>query len=195
MGEGPLIPAQSIACRVVVVNDVEGVVPSSTFKLYKLHFQQPRTDLLEYFKKSYDKVSQDEKEELTEREGILWFQDRIFVPSAFCIRIMQLFHDAPTAGHPGIARTLALITRSFSWPGIRKEVIQYVSSCNSRQRFKARRQNPEGMLQSLPVPHRPWSVIGMDFITKIPVSGGCDSIIFVIDLLSKVTHFLPCKES
>jgi hypothetical protein len=35
----------------------------------------------------------------------------------------------------------------------------------------------------------------MDFITKLPVSGGYDSIMVVIDLLSKVTHFVPCKET
>jgi transposase InsO family protein len=70
-----------------------------------------------------------------------------------------------------------------------------VKSCDSCQRVKARRQNPEGTLQSKPVPHHPWSVIGMDFITKLPVSGGYDSIMVVIDLLSKVTHFIPCKET
>jgi hypothetical protein len=51
------------------------------------------------------------------------------------------------------------------------------------------------MLQSSPTPHQPWSVIGMDFITKLPLSGGYDSIMVVIDLLSKVTHFVPCKET
>jgi hypothetical protein len=35
----------------------------------------------------------------------------------------------------------------------------------------------------------------MDFITKLPLSGGYDSIMVVIDLLSKVTHFVPCKET
>jgi hypothetical protein len=35
----------------------------------------------------------------------------------------------------------------------------------------------------------------MDFITKLPVSGGFDSIMVVIDLLSKVTHFIPVKET
>jgi transposase InsO family protein len=35
----------------------------------------------------------------------------------------------------------------------------------------------------------------MDFITKLPISGGYDSIMVVIDLLSKVTHFIPCKET
>jgi hypothetical protein len=35
----------------------------------------------------------------------------------------------------------------------------------------------------------------MDFITKLLVSGGFDSIMVVVDLLSKVSHFVPCKET
>jgi hypothetical protein len=35
----------------------------------------------------------------------------------------------------------------------------------------------------------------MDFITKLPVLGGFDSIMVVKDLLSKVTHFIPFKET
>ena len=34
----------------------------------------------------------------------------------------------------------------------------------------------------------------MDFITKLPISGGFDSILVVVDLFSKATHFIPCKE-
>jgi hypothetical protein len=192
LGEGPLIPTQSIARRLVSVDDVGGILPSLSFNLHDLHFQSPKKEIIEYFAQRYDKVSNEEQAELIEKDKILWFQDCIFVPASLQTRIMQLFHKAPSVGHAGIARTLALITRSFPWPGIRKDVICYFKSCDSCQRVKARRQNPKGNLQSSPVPHRPWSVIGMDFITKLPVSGGYDSIMVVID---KVTHFVPCKET
>ena len=35
----------------------------------------------------------------------------------------------------------------------------------------------------------------MEMITKLPLSGGFDSILVVIDLLSKLTHFIPFKEA
>ena len=35
----------------------------------------------------------------------------------------------------------------------------------------------------------------MDMITKLPLAGGNDSILVVIDLLSKLTHFIPSKEA
>jgi hypothetical protein len=34
----------------------------------------------------------------------------------------------------------------------------------------------------------------MDMITKLPLSAGFNSILVIIDLLSKMTHFIPCKE-
>lgn len=54
-----------------------------------------------------------------------------------------------------------------------------------------------GTLQPLPIPDRPWSVIGMDFIVKLPTSdsSSCDSIWVIVDHLTKGAHFIPCRES
>ena len=40
--------------------------------------------------------------------------------------IIEARHDAKSAGHPGIAKTIELITRDFTWPGLRKDVESYV---------------------------------------------------------------------
>ncbi|POW03724.1 hypothetical protein PSTT_10875 [Puccinia striiformis] len=177
------------------VDDIELPAEIAESASHDLFFQRPADDLLELIRNQYSTLEDDEKEALTFRENLFWHQDRVFVPVSHRERIIQFHHDAPTTGHPGIARTLSLLTRSFSWPGIRKDVIQFVKSCDSCQRVKARRQLQEGQLNSLDIPQRPWSVIGMDFITKLPKSGGFDSIMVVMDLLSKATHFIPCKET
>jgi transposase InsO family protein len=193
--EGPLIPSQSIARRMATINDMSEQISDPSPTVHDLHFQRPSKKVLEHIGKHYDKVSPSERKELPERNSLLWFQDRIFVLIQLRTRLIQCFHDEPTVGHPGVARTLSLITRSFLWPGIRKDIIRYVGLCDSCQQVKAHRHNPEGTLKTMPIPHRPWSIIGMDFITKLPVSGVFDSIMVVIDLLSKVTHFVPCKET
>jgi hypothetical protein len=74
-------------------------------------------------------------------------------------------------------------------------VIDFVSSCDSCQRVKARRQAKDGQPIPLVASPKPWSMICRDMITKLPLSAGFDSILVVIDLLSKNTHFIPCKES
>jgi hypothetical protein len=108
---------------------------------------------------------------------------------------MRLYHDEPTVGHPGVARSLSTITRTFSWPKIRADVFEYVRTCDSCQRVKAKRSLRTGKLVSLVPDPRPWSMIGMDMIVKLPNSAGFDLILVVIDLSSKMAHFIPCKEA
>ena len=117
------------------------------------------------------------------------------VPLLLRTRLLKIYHDSPTVGHPGIARTLSAISQTFSWPQINNSVIQFVKLCGSCQQVKAQRMGQQGQLVPILPDCKPWSTIGMDRITKLPLSGGFDSILVIIDLLSKLTHFIPCKES
>ena len=119
----------------------------------------------------------------------------MFVPTSLRAKLLKIYHDSPTVGHPGIARTLSTLLQSFSWPQVKVAVIKYVKSCDSCQRVKAQRLGKQGQLIPILPDCKPWSTIGMDMITKLPLSGGYNSILVVIDLLSKLTHFVPYKEA
>jgi len=41
------------------------------------------------------------------------------------------------------------------------------------------------------IPEKPWSHISADFITKLPLAQGYDSILVVVDRLTKMAHFIP----
>jgi hypothetical protein len=50
------------------------------------------------------------------------------------------------------------------------------------------------LLQPIPIPKRKWEVVTIDFITKLPRKiGQHDSIIVVVDKLTKAAHFVPVK--
>ena len=50
------------------------------------------------------------------------------------------------------------------------------------------------MLQPLPIPSWKWEIISLDFITGFPKNQNQnDSIMVVVDKLSKATHFIPVK--
>ena len=138
---------------------------------------------------------------LTE-SGLLLFDNLIYVPNSLDVKlsILQTYHDSPSSGHFGHARTFELITRSYYWPKLRSFVERYVNSCETCNRNKPVRHAPFGELQSLPVPSQPWESISMDFIVKLPRSldpishASFDSIFVVVDRLTKMAYFIPCNE-
>jgi len=44
------------------------------------------------------------------------------------------------------------------------------------------------------IPEKPWTYISADFITKLPIAQGYDSILVVVDRLTKMVYFIPTTE-
>ena len=53
---------------------------------------------------------------------------------------------------------------------------------------------PAGKLKPNQVPEKLWQHISVDFITKLPVSKGHDSILVVCDRFLKMSHFVVMTE-
>jgi hypothetical protein len=50
--------------------------------------------------------------------------------------LMELMHDSPTAGHPGINKTHKALSRQHWWPGCKEFVWQYTKGCATCQANK-----------------------------------------------------------
>ncbi|EUC53577.1 Transposon Tf2-1 polyprotein, putative [Rhizoctonia solani AG-3 Rhs1AP] len=127
--------------------------------------------------------------------GTALHRDKLYVPAPLRTEILRSRHDAILAGHPGRAGTFELVSRDFSWPGMRRFVRAYVTGCDLCARTKAERHRPYGLLRPLEVPSRPWKSISMDFIVKLPSSHGCDTIWVVVDRFTKMAHFVATVET
>ncbi|KAJ8559143.1 hypothetical protein ON010_g8306 [Phytophthora cinnamomi] len=104
------------------------------------------------------------------------------------------FHDVECYGHPGVDRTLRLVEQHYYWRHMVRSVRAYVKSCEVCQRTKARNTKPPGLLQSQPIPRGRWTHVAMDFIVALPkCRSNCDSVLVVIDQLTKRAHFVACK--
>jgi hypothetical protein len=122
---------------------------------------------------------------------------RIVVPDDKELRTLLIceFHDSKYAGHFRMSRTRVAVDCMFWWRSLAGDVAKFVSTCVACQRNKARRHKPYALLQPLPVPEKPWHTVTFDFIVKLPkTSRGNDSICVFVDKLTKLVHFVACKE-
>ena len=122
---------------------------------------------------------------------------KIVVPSDDDLRrrIIEEYHDTYVAGHYGIEKTRKAVGRLFWWTSMTEDVAKYISCCVMCQRNKSRRHKPFGALQPLPVPEKPWHTVTFDFIVKLPKTArGNDSICVFVDKLTKMVHFVACRE-
>ena len=107
-------------------------------------------------------------------------------------RVIKSRHDSPTAGHPGIEKTQELMGRDYTWIGMGRDIEEYVKGCLTCQRMKGSHGKRRGVLKTLEVPERPWQHLSMDFIDQLPKSQQFDSILVVVDRLTKWATFIPC---
>ena len=128
--------------------------------------------------------------------GCLYYRERLCIPKDPNLKKAILYeaHDSPTSGHPGYAKTLNAVRKSYHWIGLKGDILRYVRQCLSCQRIKAERVKMPGKLQPLDIPQMKWECISMDFITGLPsAQGGYNSIMVIVDMLTKISHLIPVK--
>ncbi len=116
---------------------------------------------------------------------------RLFVPEGLRSNVIQWGHCSNVACHPGIGRTMFLVKQRFWWRAMARDIREFVLACSVCARGKTSNRPPEGLLQPLSVPSRPWSHIALDFVTALPPSLGNTVVLTVVDRFSKAAHFIP----
>lgn len=103
-------------------------------------------------------------------------------------QLLREFHATPMTGHAGVKCTLAWLATTFFWQNMRKDVENFIASCEDCQQTKYSTQPPAGLLQPLPAPSMVWEHVTMDFITGLPLSRNNSVIMVVVDRLIKYIH-------
>ena len=148
---------------------------------------------VEEMKKTGVKMLRDE--EWREEDGLMK-EGKMYVlkDEALRVEIIRLHHDMPMGGHGGQWKMAEMVTQNFWWPGVTREVKRYVEGCNTCQRNKNHTEQPAGKLMPNSIPDKAWMHISADFITKLPLAQGYDSILVVVDQFTKMAHLLPTTE-
>ena len=118
-------------------------------------------------------------------------EGKLFVPPLVRSSVLRWCHSSRLACHPGYHRTLALLQQKFWWPSMSADTREFVSACFDCARSKSSHRAPAGLLRPLPIPHRPWSHVAVDFVTGLPPSDGNTVILTLVDRFSKSVHFIP----
>ncbi len=116
-----------------------------------------------------------------------------YVPSNLRLTLLDSVHTSPGSGHPGSHRTLSLLRNRYWWPNMTRDVARYVKGCSICAISSTPRRLPEGKLVPLPIPHRPWSHLGVDFATDLPPSNGFTTILVVVERFSKSCKLIPLR--
>ncbi|CAL1394869.1 unnamed protein product [Linum trigynum] len=128
--------------------------------------------------------------------GVLMCQRRLCVPDVVKLRkdILNGAHSVPYAMHPGATKMYRTLKEHFWWPGLKKAVVAQAYQCLECQMITAEHQAP--VIEHLPleIPQWTWGKITMDFVDGLPRTlRGNDGVWVIVDLFSKVAHFIPIK--
>ncbi|WRX07828.1 Integrase [Theobroma cacao] len=104
---------------------------------------------------------------------------------------MEKAHSSAYALHPGSTMMYRTIRENYCWPGMKRDVAEFVAKCLVCQQVKAEHQKLAGTLQSLPIPEWKWEHVTMDFVLRLPqTQRGKNAIWVIVDRLTKSAHFL-----
>jgi len=129
--------------------------------------------------------------------GLLFLDNRIYVLFAgdFCICVLQYNHDHILAGHFGQNKTLELVCCGYSWPSLCTNIQQFCKSCVTCMWSKPQCHKLYGSLKQLSISERPWNSISIDFIEKLPSSSVFDTILVIVDWLTKQAIFISTHDT
>ena len=130
--------------------------------------------------------------------GLLTYQRKLYIPDCDDLKrfILDELHKRPYSGHLGYQKMITSTRKQFYWPGLKKDIAEYLAKCIECQQVKVEHRHLAGSLQPLPIPEWKWETISMDFITWLPKSTKQnDAIMVVVDKLSKVAHFIHVKST
>jgi hypothetical protein len=173
------------------------------FRVKTLGFDNLKEMYMDYpdFKEAYEASENPilrDRSQWTEymiQDGLLFRGNQLCIPKrSMRENLLKEKHKGGLAEHFGHDKTFSKLNGSYFYPGMRTDVKKFVDRCRICQHTKGKRWNT-GLYQPLPILERSWDAVSMDFILGLPkIQRGYDSIFVVVDIFSKMAHFIPCQK-
>ena len=85
-----------------------------------------------------------------------------------------------------------LLQQRVWWPKMHTDVTAFCKACLTCAKTKDSTIPSPGALQPLPVPPSRFHLWSLDFVTGLPPSHNCNTILTVVDHLTKYVRLIPC---
>ncbi|CAN6476218.1 unnamed protein product [Victoria cruziana] len=101
---------------------------------------------------NYDKMVKRAKQESSavsvDEQGQIRYLGRVWIPSDAGLRneLLDSLHSSRFTIHPGGTKMYRAARHHFWWPGMRKDIADFVAHCLICQQVKAEHQRPGGLL-------------------------------------------------
>ena len=100
------------------------------------------------------------------------------------IQLLRKVHDEPLGGHLGQENTYNRVQQSYYWPGMKKDIIEYVKTCKTCQ--KRERRRGEAPLKPIKKTITPFYQVGIDVMGPLPITmTGKRYIVVAVDHFTK----------
>ncbi|GJU92226.1 putative reverse transcriptase domain-containing protein [Tanacetum coccineum] len=97
---------------------------------------------------------------------------------------MDEAHTSRYSIHPGADKMYHDLRDFYWWPGMKRDVVEYVSKCLTCSKIKVKHQKPSGLLQQPEIPEWKWEKITMDLVTKLPRSSSGLERIYINEIVA-----------
>ena len=106
--------------------------------------------------------------------------EQIVVPMKCRSAVLCLAHDIPLSGHLGVEKTKDRILKNYYWPGIFKDVANYVKSCDTCQKVARKRARDKAPLVPIPAIGQPFQRVGINMVGPLPLTKRRNRYILVV---------------
>lgn len=121
---------------------------------------------------------------------------KLWVPDELRNKTIAECHEPPSAAHGGNDKTSELVRRFYFWPGMGKQIRDYVAACETCKTTKATNQILKPPMGKQFVAERPFQHLYADLLGPYPrTKAGHTTIFIVLDQLSKFVWLKPLKKA
>jgi hypothetical protein len=86
-------------------------------------------------------------------DGLLTYKGRLYIPNCDDLKrfMMDELQKKTYTSHHGYQKMIIATKKLFYWPGLKKDIVDYLAKCLECRQVKAEHRHPAGLLQPLTI--------------------------------------------